>query len=91
VIAVQMRAHHEIDVLDPEAGSLQRTHPVAVVLLVPRRPQREVLVVADAAIDQDVMVRRLDDIRLEAQHDIPARAVIAAGRQPGEVLAEGFF
>jgi hypothetical protein len=86
-----MRAHHEIDVLDAEAGRLQRTHPVAIVLLVPCRPQRKVLVVADAAIDQDVMVRRLDDIRLEAQYDVPARAVVAAGRQPGQILAEGFL
>ena len=34
---------------------------------------REVLVVADAAVDQDVVVRRLDDIGLEAQHDIAGR------------------
>ena len=73
MVAVQMRAHHEVDVLDPEPGRLERLHPVGVVLLVPGRPQREVLVVADAGIDQDVVVRRLDDIGLEAQHDIAGR------------------
>src|SRR5260370_7528258 len=59
VVAVQMRAHLEIDVLDPEAGTLQRTRPVAVVLLVPGRPHRELLTVPNPPIAQNVLSRPL--------------------------------
>ena len=52
---------------------------------------RGVLVIADAGIDQDVVVRRLHDVGLVAQYDIPGVAVVSARREPGEVLLERFL
>ena len=75
----------------PEAGSLQRLHPVAVVVLVRGRPVREVVVVADAAVDQDVWCGVLRRQATGSTAQLAARAVVAVGRQPGEVLAQGFF
>ena len=67
MIDMQMRAHHEIDVADRKAGGLQRPHIGVVGLHVPFRAQRPRLVVADAAIDQDGVMRRLHDVGLETQ------------------------
>ena len=91
MVTVQVAAHHEVDVLDPEPGCLERVHPVGIVLLVPGRAQREVLVIADAGIDQDVVMRRLDDIGLKAQHDVACVAVVSARCEPGEILFESFL
>jgi hypothetical protein len=68
MVAVQMRAHDDVDIVDRDTGRLQRLHPVAVALAVPGRAMRKRLVVADAGIHQDRVVRRLDDVGLEAQH-----------------------
>ena len=80
MVTVQVAAHHEVDVLDPEPGCLERVHPVGIVLLVPRRAQREVLIVADAGIDQNVVMRRLDDIGLVAQYDIDVERCECGGK-----------
>ncbi len=50
----------------PDVG--QALHEDVVLLLVPDRTRRAVLVVADATIDQDVVRAGLHDIGLEAQH-----------------------
>ena len=91
MVTVQVAAHHEVDVLDPEASCLERVHPVGIVFLIPARAQREVLVVADAGIDQDVVMRGLDHIGLVTQYDIAGVAVVSARREPGKILLEGFF
>ena len=83
-----MRAHDKIDVLDPEPRRLQGRHPIAVRLVVPGRPVRERLVVADAGVDQDVVVWRLDDIGLEAQDDIAGLRVIGTLFHPRAVFLE---
>ena len=67
MIDMQMRAHHEIDVADGNARGAERAHVGVVGLQVPFRAQRPRLVVADAAIDQDGVVRRPHDVGLEAQ------------------------
>ncbi len=67
VIDMQMRAHHEIDVLDRKARGLQRAHIGVVGLLIPFRTLRPRLVVADATVDQDRVVRGTNDIGLKAQ------------------------
>src|SRR6516165_11073831 len=48
MIAVQMRAHDNVDIVDSDAGRFQGLHPGAVALAVPSRAMRERLVVADA-------------------------------------------
>ncbi|MCP1747854.1 hypothetical protein J2R73_009873 [Bradyrhizobium japonicum] len=67
MIDMQMRAHHEIDVVDREPGGVESAQVRIVGLHVPFRPLRARLVVADAAVDQNGAVRRLHHIGLEAQ------------------------
>src|SRR5215467_12917313 len=55
---------------------------------VPHRPRRPRFVVADAGIDQDVVLRRLDDEALHAQHQPAADRVDECRLQPGAVLLE---
>jgi len=67
VIDMQMRAHHEVDVIDREPRGVESTQIRVVGLHVPFRPIGARLVVADAAVDQNGMVRRLHHVGLEAQ------------------------
>ena len=67
MVDMQMRAHDIVDVGDGNPGGSQRARVSVVGLHVPFRPLRPRLVVADAAIDQDGVVRRLHHIGLEAQ------------------------
>jgi hypothetical protein len=62
VIDVKMRAQNEMDVVDGQPGGGQASHERVVLLLMPQRARRTVLVVADAAIDQDVVLAGLHDI-----------------------------
>src|SRR6516162_8755960 len=41
MVAMQVRAHDDVDIVDRYAGSLQRPHPVAVALAVPAWAMRE--------------------------------------------------
>ena len=54
MVAVQMRAHDDVDIVDRDTGGLQRLHPVAVALAMPGRAMRKSLVIADAGIHQIV-------------------------------------
>ena len=92
MIDMQMRAHHVVDLFHRNAGGGEVLLPDIGGFLVPEGPRRAVLVVADAGIDQDVMVRRLDQIALDAEPQL------AAGRiqrpqlfQPGPVFGQGFL
>jgi hypothetical protein len=61
--------------------------PVAVEH-VPERPRGPRLVVADAGIDQDVVVRRLDDEALYAQDQAAVRRIEKGRLEPRPVLVE---
>jgi hypothetical protein len=63
---MQMRAHHEIDVACGNARRRQRAHIGIVGLHIPFRA-RPRLVVTDAAVDQNGVMRRLDHIGLKTQ------------------------
>jgi hypothetical protein len=87
VIDVQVRAHHDVDVLDGETGGGK----IAVIPLrihhVPERPARPWLVIADAGVDQDRVVPGLDQIALHAQDDLIV-PVDETRLEPGFVLAQ---
>ncbi|MGY4232323.1 hypothetical protein ACVIIW_001270 [Bradyrhizobium sp. USDA 4449] len=68
VIDMQVRAHHEIDVINRDPGGIECAQICVVSLHVPFRTIGSRLVVADAAVDQDGVMRRLHDIGLEAEH-----------------------
>jgi hypothetical protein len=67
VIDVQMRAHHVIDVTQGKTCGRQPAHIGIVGLHVPFRAQRPRLIVADATVDQNGVMRRLHDVGLETQ------------------------
>ncbi len=67
MIDMQMRAHDIVDVAKRKSRCGKRARVNVVGLHVPFRTQRPRLVVADAAVDQDGVVRRLHDVGLEAQ------------------------
>src|SRR6516164_10096187 len=86
MVDVQMRAHHVVDVVYRDAGGREAFLEAVALEHVPERPRRTRLVVADARIDQDGVLRRPYDKALYAQHQ-PAAGRIDEGRlQPGEIL-----
>ncbi len=91
MIAVQMRAHHIVDVVYREARSAQPLLEAVAVHHVPERPRRPRLVIADAGIDQDVVVRRLDHKTLDTEHQIAIRRIDEFRLEPGAVFVEHFL
>jgi hypothetical protein len=67
MVDMQMRAHHEVDVIERKTRRGEGAHISIVGFHIPFRAQRPRLVVADAAVDQNGVMRRLDDVRLETQ------------------------
>ena len=90
VIDMQMRAHHEIDVADGKSRRGEAAQKGVVGLHIPVRPLRPRLVVADAAVDQDGVMRRLHDIGLEAQHQHVIVVERARRAHPRAVLGQQF-
>ena len=88
VVGVQVGAHDDVDVRDREAVRGEPAHEGVVALHVPVRPRRPVLVVADAAVDEHRMVRRAQDVGLEAEDEAPRPRFERARLQPGAVLLE---
>src|SRR6266516_4230782 len=62
-----MRAHHEIDVACGNVRRRQRAHIGIVGFHIPIRTRRPRLVVTDAAVDQNGVMRRLHHIGLKTQ------------------------
>ena len=87
MVGMQMRAHDEIDVIDREPARRE----VAVVAIgihhVPEAAPRPRLVIADAGIDHDGVMRGLHDVALDAQ-DQPVFGIEKSGLQPPPVLLE---
>ena len=83
-----MRAHHVIDVADGNAGGVERPQIDVVGFHIPFRTRRPRLVVADAAVDQDGMMRRLHDVGLEAQDQYVVVVERVRAPHPRPVLCE---
>ena len=84
-----MRAHDEVDIIHAETGSGKCVHEGLVALQIPFRSRRPHLVVADATVNQNDMMRRVHDIGLETEN----QAVISTkgvGRKPVAILLEHF-
>jgi hypothetical protein len=62
MIDMEMRAHHEVNVVHRQAGGGQTLHPGIIFLLMPLRPLRPILVVADATINQYGVAAGLHDV-----------------------------
>ena len=88
VIDVKMRAHDEIDVGERQASGLQVLLVGRVLHHVPERPVGARLVVADAAVDHDVVVLGAHDIALDTQHHLARRGIDEARLEPGLVLGQ---
>ena len=67
MIDMQMSAHDEIDIIHAKTRGGQRAHKVLVALEIAFRSRRPHLVVADATVNQNDMMRRAHDIRLETE------------------------
>ncbi len=80
-----MGAHHNVDVLRREAQLRQIVDIGGVGLLVPVRPKRPFLVVADAAVDQDGVVFCPHDIALHGKDQIAAHRLQGVRHQPMQV------
>src|ERR1700758_781390 len=63
-----MRAHHIVDLIDGNSGRSKALLEPVKIEHIPEWTCRTRLVVADAAIDQNIMVRRLHQVGLDAQH-----------------------
>ena len=89
MIDMQMRAHDEIDIIHAKTRGGQRAHKVLVALEIPFRSRRPHLVVADATVNQNDMMRRAHDIGLETE-DQPVILTKGFGRKPVAILLEHF-
>ena len=69
MIDMQVGTHHEIDILQAQARRIQRAHVGVVGLHVPLVAAGARLVVADAGIHQDGVMRRAHDIGLECEDE----------------------
>ena len=87
VVGVQVGAEDDVDVLGREAGGGEGIEPEAVGLAVPDGAVRQVLVVADAGVDEDGVVGGPDDEGLEAEDDA-VLGVEGVGGEPVAVLGE---
>ena len=89
MIDMQMGAHDEIDIIDAQTDGGEPAHEGLVALQIPLRPRRPQLVVADAGVDEHIMMRRAHEIGLETEHQ---RVVLSEGlrRQPAAILVEQF-
>ena len=78
MVGVHVRAHDVVDVADAESGCRQVLLVTIARQHVPERARGARLVVADAAVDQDGVVRGLHDVALDAQ-DQPASGIDVLG------------
>ena len=80
MVPVQVRAHHEIDVLrlDPDAGQIVNKRAFHAVEL---RPGRTLLVIADTGIDQDRVMAGFDDKAVEAEDQLAGARLDQPGTQ----------
>ncbi len=88
MVDVQVGAHDVVDILDPECRSPPGCVPRCRPSSVPERPGRARLVVADAAIHQDGVVRRADDVALDAELHLAGCRVDRVRLQPVAVLRQ---
>lgn len=72
-------AHHVIDILGAGAGGGEVCEPGIVLLVVPGGKARVVLVVADAGVDQDGVVRGTQQVGLDREDQL-ARGRVEVGR-----------
>src|SRR6187399_1354313 len=86
VIPVQMRAHHIIDILEPDTHGLESLFETVAVHHVPERPCRARLVIADTRIDQDGVLRRLDQEALYTKNEPLGCGIDECRLEPGAVL-----
>ena len=85
VIRVQVGAEHVVDVLGRHPGLAQQRQEGAELLHVPARAPLAWLVVAHARVDDDGVVRGLDQERLEHQHQVAGGRIHGARQHPGAV------
>src|SRR5260370_6843349 len=90
MVRMQMRAHDEIDVIHGQTSRRQSFLKTIAVQHIPERTARPLLVIADAGIDQDIVVRRFDNETLNTDHE-PALGIDEFRFQPPPVLVEKLF
>src|SRR6185437_7907570 len=89
MVGVQVRAHDKIDIIHAESACREVLLVAIGIHHVPKTPRRSRLVVADAGIDHDRVMRRLYDVALDAEHQ-PVFGIEESGLQPAPVLVEKF-
>ena len=78
-------AHHVVDVFGAGAGGGEVGEPGFVLPVVPGGESGVVLVVADAGIDQDGMVRGAQQVGLDAEDQLAGDGIQVGGFHPGAV------
>ena len=82
-----MRAHDKIDIVHAEPACREIFLIAIGIHHVPEAPRRPRLVVAHTGVDHDRVVRRLDDVTLDAEHQ-PVLGIEESGLQPTSILVE---
>ena len=85
MIVMQVRAHHEVDLLRPRAGRGEPLKPGRVEHA-PPRPRRPHAIVAAARVDQDLLPADLKQPAMHAEFDLGGRGIVVIWRQPMRML-----
>ena len=90
MIHVQMRTHNEINIANAKPKRGQVAHIGFALHLVPEGMRRAVLVIADAGINQDIVMRRAHHPGLDAKHQLARLRVQRLGLQPISIFGQQF-
>ena len=75
MIGMKVRAHHDVDVVRRASGRRQSGDVAGAAALVPIRPGRPLLVLADAGIDEDGLAAEADQMALNGEQDRAVRPI----------------
>src|SRR5271165_4732542 len=89
MVDMQMGTHHVVDLIDRDSRRSKALLEPVGVHHVPERTRRARLVIANTAVDQNVVMLGLQQIGLDAQHELPALPVeIATLGHPAAIFLQ---
>jgi hypothetical protein len=85
---MQVGAHDIVDLIHIHAGGSQAALKAIAVHHMPEGPARPGLVIPDTTVNENIVMGRLDEIALNAEHKLSSRHVHTLRLQPAAVLIQ---
>jgi hypothetical protein len=90
MVSVQVRAHDEVNITDSEPCGGKVLFIAIGIHHMPKGARRPRLVVADASVNQDILIGHLQEVTLDAEHQF-ARLIEKPWMQPMPIFLEEFL